>query len=70
MEWKSGREAPGSAIEFAATDAEEALFRAQRNCDGRAIELFEDGRPLASLSSAASGGFWILAPSLKQSDAA
>lgn len=47
-------------VEFEAAGAEAALFAAQRLCQGREAELFEDGRSLGRLRNDAEAGFWML----------
>lgn len=58
-------EAQGTArrIEFEALGPDSALFRAEKECRGRAAELFEDGRSLGRIKCAAKGGYWVLTPS-------
>ena len=47
-------------IEFEAASPDAALSVAERQCQGREAELFEDHRSLGRLQCAANGGFWIL----------
>lgn len=49
-------------VEFDAAGAESALINAQRYCDGREAELFEDGRSLGRLRLHANAGFWTVNP--------
>jgi len=47
-------------IEFEASAADAALYVAQRQCKGRAAELFENKRSLGRLQCSGNGGYWIL----------
>jgi hypothetical protein len=47
-------------IEFEASSPDAALFVAERQCQGREAELFENHRSLGRLQCAKNGGFWIL----------
>ena len=49
-------------IEFEASSPDAALFVAERQCQGRAAELFENKRSLGRLQCARRGGYWILSP--------
>jgi len=47
-------------IEFEAYGADAALHLLQRVCGHRPVELFEDGRKLASLEHSCRHGFWMV----------
>ena len=47
-------------IEFEASGADAALYVAERQCRGRAAELFENERSLGRLQCSQIGGYWIL----------
>ena len=49
-------------IEFEASSPDAALFVAERQCHGRAAELFENRRSLGRLQCSRLGGYWILSP--------
>jgi hypothetical protein len=52
----------GSAqtMEFDAPSAEAMLHKVQRDCFGREVELFEDGRRLGRVKYAENRGYWLL----------
>jgi hypothetical protein len=47
-------------LEFEASGADTALFRAQKHCRGIEAELFENGRSLGRIVCNADSGFWLL----------
>lgn len=52
-------------IEFEASGADAALYIAERHCDGRKAELFEDGRSLGCLQGPDKNGLWIVSPPVR-----
>jgi len=55
-------EGQAQTIEFEASGPDAALFVAQRQCQGREAELFENDRSLGRIRCSGNGGFWILSP--------
>ena len=49
-------------IEFRAPGPEVALRMVQQFCGERECELFEDGRPIATLRLAPASGYWTVGP--------